>query len=61
MLDLKRQYEPLQKELLGALGHVLQTQQFMVLTDQILIERQRKDDHTALVDKIDKKSLLPDV
>jgi dTDP-4-amino-4,6-dideoxygalactose transaminase len=34
MLDLKRQYEPLQKELLGALGHVLQTQQF-ILGEQV--------------------------
>jgi dTDP-4-amino-4,6-dideoxygalactose transaminase len=34
MLDLKRQYEPLQKELLEALGHVLQTQQF-ILGEQV--------------------------
>ena len=34
MLDLKRQYEPLQKELLGALQHVLQTQQF-ILGEQV--------------------------
>ncbi|MGA8740867.1 MAG: DegT/DnrJ/EryC1/StrS family aminotransferase, partial [Terracidiphilus sp.] len=30
MLDLKRQYEPLQQELLGALQHVLETQQFIL-------------------------------
>ena len=30
MLDLKRQYQPLQKELLEALGHVLETQQFIL-------------------------------
>lgn len=30
MLDLKRQYEPLQQELLEALQHVLQTQQFIL-------------------------------
>ena len=30
MLDLKRQYEPLQKELLEAVGHVLQTQHFIL-------------------------------
>lgn len=30
MLDLKRQYEPLHQELLNALGHVLQTQQFIL-------------------------------
>lgn len=35
MLDLKRQYEPLQKELLEALGHVLQTQQF-ILGEQVV-------------------------
>ena len=34
MLDLKRQYEPLQEELLGALQHVLQTQQF-ILGEQV--------------------------
>jgi len=30
MLDLKRQYAPLQTELLEALGHVLETQQFIL-------------------------------
>ncbi|HET7104751.1 MAG TPA: DegT/DnrJ/EryC1/StrS family aminotransferase [Terracidiphilus sp.] len=30
MLDLKRQYQPLHGELLQALGHVLQTQQFIL-------------------------------
>jgi dTDP-4-amino-4,6-dideoxygalactose transaminase len=30
MLDLKRQYEPLHRELLEALGHVLETQQFIL-------------------------------
>jgi dTDP-4-amino-4,6-dideoxygalactose transaminase len=34
MLDLKRQYQPLQAELLEALGHVLQTQQF-ILGEQV--------------------------
>ena len=34
MLDLKRQYEPLQQELLGALQHVLETQQF-ILGEQV--------------------------
>ena len=34
MLDLKRQYEPLQQELLDALGHVLETQQF-ILGEQV--------------------------
>ncbi len=34
MLDLKRQYQPLQEELLQALGHVLQTQQF-ILGEQV--------------------------
>ena len=34
MLDLKRQYEPLHKELLAALEHVLQTQQF-ILGEQV--------------------------
>jgi len=34
MLDLKRQYQPLQKELLEALGHVLETQQF-ILGEQV--------------------------
>ena len=30
MLDLKRQYAPLQQELLDAVGHVLETQQFIL-------------------------------
>jgi dTDP-4-amino-4,6-dideoxygalactose transaminase len=30
MLDLERQYQPLQKELVEALGHVLETQQFIL-------------------------------
>ena len=30
MLDLKRQYQPLHQELLDALGHVLETQQFIL-------------------------------
>lgn len=30
MLDLKRQYQPLQGELMEALGHVLETQQFIL-------------------------------
>ena len=30
MLDLKRQYQPLQEELLAAMGHVLETQQFIL-------------------------------
>ena len=30
MLDLKRQYKPLHKELLEAVGHVLETQQFIL-------------------------------
>lgn len=30
MLDLKRQYEPLHEELLAAVGHVLETQQFIL-------------------------------
>lgn len=34
MLDLKRQYEPLQQELLQALRHVLETQQF-ILGEQV--------------------------
>ena len=34
MLDLKRQYEPLQQELLHALQHVLETQQF-ILGEQV--------------------------
>jgi dTDP-4-amino-4,6-dideoxygalactose transaminase len=34
MLDLKRQYQPLQQELLKAVGHVLETQQF-ILGEQV--------------------------
>ena len=34
MLDLRRQYQPLHEELLAALGHVLETQQF-ILGEQV--------------------------
>jgi dTDP-4-amino-4,6-dideoxygalactose transaminase len=36
MLDLRRQYQPLHQELLEALGHVLQTQQF-ILGEQVAV------------------------
>jgi dTDP-4-amino-4,6-dideoxygalactose transaminase len=36
MLDLKRQYEPLHQELLEALSHVLETQQF-ILGEQVAV------------------------
>jgi dTDP-4-amino-4,6-dideoxygalactose transaminase len=40
MLDLTRQYQPLHQELLGALGHVLQTQQFILGEPVAEFERQ---------------------
>ena len=40
MLDLKRQYQPLHQELLDALGHVLQTQQFILGEPVAEFERQ---------------------
>ncbi|MGA8732020.1 MAG: DegT/DnrJ/EryC1/StrS family aminotransferase [Terracidiphilus sp.] len=40
MLDLKRQYEPLHEELLAALGHVLETQQFILGEPVAEFERQ---------------------
>ncbi len=40
MLDLKRQYAPLQEELLDALGHVLETQQFILGEPVAAFERQ---------------------
>ncbi len=39
MLDLKRQYRPLHQELLAALGHVLETQQF-ILGEQVAVFEQ---------------------
>jgi dTDP-4-amino-4,6-dideoxygalactose transaminase len=39
MLDLKRQYEPLQQELLEALRHVLETQQFILGEQVALFEK----------------------
>jgi dTDP-4-amino-4,6-dideoxygalactose transaminase len=39
MLDLKRQYEPLQKELLDALGRVLASQQFILGEEVTAFER----------------------
>lgn len=40
MLDLKRQYEPLQEELSAALGHVLETQQFILGEQVAAFERE---------------------
>src|ERR1017187_6507446 len=40
MLDLKRQYQPLHQELLAALGHVLETQQFILGEPVAEFERQ---------------------
>ena len=39
MLDLKRQYNSLQKELLEAVGHVLETQQFILGEPVVAFER----------------------
>jgi dTDP-4-amino-4,6-dideoxygalactose transaminase len=39
MLDLKRQYQPLHQELLAALGHVLETQQFILGEPAAAFER----------------------
>jgi dTDP-4-amino-4,6-dideoxygalactose transaminase len=39
MLDLKRQYQPLHQELLAAVGHVLETQQF-ILGEQVAVFEQ---------------------
>jgi dTDP-4-amino-4,6-dideoxygalactose transaminase len=39
MLDLKRQYQPLHQELLAAVGHVLETQQF-ILGQQVAVFEQ---------------------
>jgi dTDP-4-amino-4,6-dideoxygalactose transaminase len=39
MLDLKRQYQPIHKELMEALGHVLETQQF-ILGEQVAVFEQ---------------------
>ena len=47
MLDLKRQYEPLQQELLGALQHVLETQQF-ILGEQVAAFETAASSHLGL-------------
>jgi dTDP-4-amino-4,6-dideoxygalactose transaminase len=47
MLDLKRQYEPLQEELLGALQHVLETQQF-ILGEQVAHFEQKAAEHLSV-------------
>lgn len=47
MLDLKRQYEPLQQELLAALQHVLQTQQF-ILGEQVASFERAACSHLAV-------------
>ena len=47
MLDLKRQYEPLHQELLGALQHVLETQQF-ILGEQVTSFEQAATEHLGV-------------
>ena len=47
MLDLKRQYEPLQQELLGALQHVLETQQF-ILGEQVAAFEKAAVEHLGI-------------
>jgi len=47
MLDLKRQYEPLQQELLRALQHVLETQQF-ILGEQVAVFESSAAEHLAV-------------
>ncbi|HMG85183.1 MAG TPA: DegT/DnrJ/EryC1/StrS family aminotransferase [Terracidiphilus sp.] len=47
MLDLKRQYEPLQQELLEALRHVLETQQF-ILGEQVALFENAAAEHLGV-------------
>ena len=47
MLDLKRQYEPLQAELLEAVKHVLETQQF-ILGEQVTSFEQAASEHLGV-------------
>ena len=47
MLDLKRQYQPLQQELLSALQHVLETQQF-ILGEQVASFEQAASAHLGV-------------
>jgi dTDP-4-amino-4,6-dideoxygalactose transaminase len=47
MLDLKRQYEPLQQELLGAVQHVLETQQF-ILGEQVAAFEKAAAEHLGV-------------
>ena len=47
MLDLKRQYEPLQQELLEALQHVLETQQF-ILGEQVAAFEKAAAEHLGV-------------
>ncbi len=47
MLDLKRQYEPLQQELLNALQHVLETQQF-ILGEQVAVFEKTAAEHLGV-------------
>ncbi len=51
MLDLKRQYEPLQQELLGALQHVLETQQF-ILGEQVAAFEKAAVEHLGIKNAI---------
>jgi len=47
MLDLRRQYEPLQQELLNAIQHVLETQQF-ILGEQVAIFEKAAAQHLGV-------------
>ena len=47
MLDLRRQYEPLQRELLDAVQHVLETQQF-ILGEQVAVFEKAAAEHLGV-------------
>ncbi|WP_348262757.1 DegT/DnrJ/EryC1/StrS family aminotransferase [Telmatobacter sp. DSM 110680] len=47
MLDLRRQYEPLQQELLDAVQHVLETQQF-ILGEQVAVFEKAAAEHLGV-------------
>jgi dTDP-4-amino-4,6-dideoxygalactose transaminase len=51
MLDLKRQYQPLHQELLAAVEHVLQTQQF-ILGEQVSVFEQAAARHLGVTHAI---------
>jgi len=59
MLDLKRQYRPLHQELLEAVDHVLETQQFILGEPVAAFERPRRGNWAWLMYRAAPRAPMP--